>query len=192
MTTPRSVPPRGQRSATKRIVGLLLVVCLLSIPLLLDVVERLMFAPWSLALGGRPTLTGEWLADVALEDGTQGSLFLTLDAYVGETGGPYSSNLQGEALYCLGAYSGYLEVYGTARRDGTVTDLRFRSLEDEPVWLVNNASGRWSGETLTISATSSLDPTAAHIARSDQPSPRVTFVFAPGDEGTFDARCAGR
>lgn len=98
--------------------------------------------------------------------------------------------MQGTARYCLGSYSADMEVYGAADRSGTITELRFRNMEDNPVWLVNNATGSWAGETLTVNATYSFDPTAEHIVRSDQPSPELTIVFHAGDEEAYTDACS--
>jgi len=122
-------------------------------------------------MGGRPTMIGEWYAPVTLENGVTGTLLFNLEGSLILDEDWFSQNVSGTGRYCFGELSGELEIYGWADRQGDIVDFRFRPMEDDPIWLVHNASSRWQSDTLEISGSYSYDPTAMHISRSDVPEP---------------------
>ena len=83
--------------------------------LVIQRVYRWVDAPWSIG-SADSTPFGDWVAPVTLEDGTTGTMLMTLEDVVDEAEDFSSANLEGTAHYCLGDTAGDFDVYG--RDDG--------------------------------------------------------------------------
>lgn len=164
-----------------------LVVLLVLVTLLAGCSEAISGPAWSLSTGGRPTLTGDWLGEMAVSADRQAVLFVHLEAPPVIDG----VNLTGTASYCIGGERGEFDVWGNADRAGQVADLRFVPQEDQPLWLLHYVISRWQGDTLTLSGAYSYDPSRQHIARSDQPEPALALTMQRTEQAAFEQWCAG-
>lgn len=170
-------PARRRGGLRSWLVVVLFLLGLLAAASAADTLYRRLLAPWSIDTADRPALFGDWSSPVTLEEGVSGTLQLTLVDTLSWQEELLDPLIEGHAHYCLGDVSGDFEVYGHIDRQGNVADLRFRPLVDDPVWLLNSMSSNWQDNTLTITGTSSYDPSTQHITRSDVPEPAITLTL---------------
>lgn len=120
----------------------------------LDWVFRIVAEPWSVPLGGRPTLTGEWVGTIRTASSLRFGLALKLDYYTSSSGGRGRSNIKIDGSGQLCNRRGDRYDYGisgsTADWGGGSSRLTLGS-RDTGV----NGSGwgfqvRWQGDQLTL------------------------------------------
>jgi hypothetical protein len=156
----RAERARLLRGCGRNILGLALAVALLvGVSFVLTPISQLLFAPWSMGLGGAPTLTGTWTGPLRSKWGSEYYLHLDLAwdpprLNTSRSRGRSSSraDLVGTARICNRAGKEFrLEVSGDADRsasevriDAEARDSRYR--ESLPL------RGAWHGDTLDLSA----------------------------------------
>lgn len=138
-------------------------------------------------MAGKPAMTGEWSGPMALANGVNGTLMLTLEDTFDNQEDWFGLNIDGSAHYCLGGIAGDFVVYGKADRQGNIGDLRFYSPVDDPILLLHMMSSRWQGDALELSGTYSYDLSAVHLSRSDVPEPPISFRLG---RTKIDTECA--
>jgi hypothetical protein len=165
-------------------------------------VSRVLFASWSIGLGGRDTLTGVWVEMLRARQGAEYGLVLNLDykerggpSY--RTGGPTpSDNLRGRATLCtpLGERYAY-EISGKADPLGGIEALWLEYGDPKLSALNFRLSGAWRPPALTL--TTDRNPflpdgrfVPTRVLNSDDPDDRFApFVLTKGDAGAFEAIC---
>jgi hypothetical protein len=119
-----------ERLSRKRMI-LMAVALLLAASFGAAAVGRLLFASWSIGLGGRATLTGPWAGSLTTRQGAEHGLWLALEykerpgpSYRTGGGAMGSTNLQGQATLCTPKGDRYeYEVSGRADPLGGIEAL---------------------------------------------------------------------
>ena len=147
---------KNPRLSGKRV--LLIVVVLLVVGVFgLDFVSRVLFAPWSIGLLGRDTMTGSWVGEMRARQGAEYGLFLDLD-YKGQdiggrrrSGRTRTTNLVGHATICTPTGERFdYEVSGHASRSGNVERMWLEYGDPSLSALDLRLSGGWDAPELTL------------------------------------------
>lgn len=165
-----------------------------------DLGIRLVQAPWSFGIGGRPTLTGAWEGPRRARLGTEFRLFVELDYVSSNPSDSYelSDNLLGEARLC--SPTGDVWVYrltGRANRSADAISLDFGTPSDGPQMPTpGRVRARWDGgEALTIAGGfNPLMPDGSFLANrtvsSDDPDDSfVPATLVRSDRAAFEEAC---
>jgi hypothetical protein len=162
---------------------------------------RVVEAPWSLGVGGRPTLTGTWEGPRRAGLGTEYRLYVDL-SYESSSADAnrygLSDNIGGEARLCSPA--GDVWVYrlsGRANRAGDAITLDFRTpAEGPPMPTPGRVEASWHGaHELTIAGGyNPLMPDGTFavsrvVSSSDPDDSFVPATLVRGDLPTFDTMC---
>jgi len=162
-------------------------------------IGRLLFAPWSIGLGGRETLTGPWAGSLKTPNGAEFGLLLNLE-YKERTGRGVggSNNLQGRAVLCTPGGERYeYDISGKADPLGGIEDLWLESGDPRLSGLGMKLTGAWRGGALDLTTINNpfLDGRllAARTAGRDDPVDPDDY-FAPAtlterDRAAFEATC---
>jgi hypothetical protein len=185
----------------KRVV-LMAIILLVVVMFGIDIVSRLLFAPWSIGVFGRETLTGSWVGSMRAQQGAEYGLTLDLDYKGrGDSGGYRGSalgttNLKGHATLCTPTGERFeYDIAGDASWRGIVEDLWLEYGDPTLSTLNLRLSGRWRAPMLTLEPDAnpflpdgSFSP--SRILRSDDPDDAITpFTLAKGDAEDFEAVC---
>jgi hypothetical protein len=190
-------PPRLSRKRVLLTGIILLVVVIVGV----DVVSRILFAPWSIGVFGRDTLTGSWVGTLRAQQGAEYGLSLDL-GYKGRDGGGYrgsalgSTNLTGHAIICSPTGERFkYDVSGDASRSGVIEDLWLEYGDPSLSALKLRLSGRWRAPSLTLEPNAnpflpdgSFSPT--RVFSSDDPDDAIApFDLDKEDPAAFEAMC---
>lgn len=162
---------------------------------------RAVEAPWSLGMGGRPTLTGTWEGPRPARLGTEYRLYVAL-AYESSAADAkrygLSDNLAGEARLCSPTGDVWLyRLRGQATRAGdTLTLDVWTPAEGPPMPTPGRIEAAWHGaDELTIAGGyNPLMPdgtfAASRVVSSSDPDDSfVPSTLVRGDLATFDTNC---
>ena len=162
---------------------------------------RAVEAPWSIGVGGRPTLTGTWEGARRAQLGTEYRFYLAL-AYASASADAdrfgRSDNLTGEARLCSPA--GHVWTYpvtGRANRSGDAVTLDLWTPAEAPAMPApGRVEAAWQGgDELTIrGGYNPLMPdgtfVASRVVGSDDPDDSfVQATLGRGDLASFGTRC---
>jgi hypothetical protein len=172
----------------------------------LPAIGRLLFASWSIGVGGRETLTGPWVGSLKTGRGAEFGLLLDLE-YKERSGPSYrsgggalgSTNLQGRATLCTPTGERYdYEVSGKADPLGGIEKLWLEYGDPSLSGLDLQHTGAWRGGALDLTTTQNpFHPDgrllAARTASRDDPVDPTDY-FAPAsltarDQAAFGATC---
>jgi hypothetical protein len=177
------------------------VVLLLVVAFGAEAVSRILFAPWSIGVLGRDTLTGDWVGALQARQGAEYGLYLDLE-YKGRgfrsrgSSAPRTTNLQGRAILCTptGERFAY-DVSGHASRSGTVEDLWLEYGDPTLSALNLRLSGKWRSPELTLAPDAnpflpdgSFLPTRV-LSSADPDDSIAPFSLTNGDEEALEAIC---
>jgi hypothetical protein len=165
-------------------------------------VSRVLFASWSIGLGGRDTLTGIWVGPLHARQGAEYGLVLALDYK--ERGGPSyrtggltsSQNLQGRATLCTPTGERYAyQLNGKADPLGGIEALWLEDRDPELSAPTLRLSGAWRPPALTFTTDSNpflpdgrFVPTRV-LSGDDPDDTFAPFVLTKDDEKAFEAIC---
>ena len=167
-------------------------------------VSRVLFASWSIGLGGRDTLTGAWVGALQARQGAEYGLYLDLEYQSRDSSGYRSRavsasgsiNLQGRATLCTPPGERYeYAVQGHADPLGAVKNLWLEYGDPKLSALNLRVSGTWQPPALTLAAEKNpflpdgrFVPT--RVLSSDDPDDSFApFALTKGDPGEFEAIC---
>jgi hypothetical protein len=172
----------------------------------LPAISRLLFAPWSIGIGGRETLTGPWAGSLKTGHGAEYGLFLDLEykerpgpSYRSGGGALGSTNLQGRATLCTPTGERYeYEVSGKADPLGGIEKVWLEYGDPSRSGLDLQLTGAWRGGALELTTTknpflSGGRLLAARTSSSSDPVDPADY-FAPAalttrDRAAFEATC---
>jgi hypothetical protein len=189
-----------QHLSRKRVL-LTAIALLVGVMLGVDVVSRIIVAPWSIGVLGRDTLTGSWVGSPRAGQGAEYGLYLDLD-YKGRDGGGYrssalgSTNLEGHATLCTPTGERYeYDVLGDASWTGVVEDLWLEYGDPTLSALNLRLAGRWRAPVLTLTPDAnpffpdgSFSP--SRVLSSDDPDDSFApIALTKGDPEALDAIC---
>jgi hypothetical protein len=169
-------------------------------------VSRLLFAPWSISVGGRETLTGPWAGSLKTRRGAEYGLLLALEykerpgpSYRSGGGALGNTNIQGRATLCTPKGERYeYEISGKADPMGGIEDLWLEYGDPRLSGLGLQLTGAWRDGGLHLTTTK--DPflpdgrlLAARTLSSADPIDPDDY-FAPAtlterDGAAFEATC---
>jgi hypothetical protein len=153
----------------------------------LDFISRVIFAPWSIGLFGRETMTGNWVGEMRAQQGAAYGLFLDLDYKSQDIGGRRNSgngrtsNLAGHATVCTPTGERFdYEVSGHASRSGKVESLRLEYGDPSLSALDLRFSGGWDAPELTLTSDANpFLPDGRFVATRSLSSADPDDSFAP-------------
>jgi hypothetical protein len=172
----------------------------------LPAVGRLLFASWSVGLGGRETLTGPWVGSLKTGHGAEFGLLLDLEynerpgpSYRSGGGALGSTNLQGRATLCTPRGERYdYAVTGKADPFGGIEKLWLEYGDPSLSGLDLQLTGAWHGGALDLTTTKNpFRPDGPLLAaqtpsRGDPVDPVDYFTPATltaRDRAAFEATC---
>ncbi len=198
----RQAPPKprggGCFGCLRSIVGIVVVLLLAAA---FVIVADYLDAPWSWALNGKPTLTGEWVGSFRMPQGQAGIAYLNLthdhnltydvrDSFSIHHLPPFGGNAQG----CIGksAVQSY-SLYGGATSDGKDVEMVLQALKPTvPNFALHELKGAWDGVSLTLAgtATTILDSKGSTESNSElnQRQP-TTITFRKAGQSDFEKAC---
>jgi hypothetical protein len=157
-----------------------------------------LYAPWAWGWGGRPTLTGEWLAQFRLPSGQRGAAYLNMshnpnDDFGGSRLGPNLPRLNGTAQGCFASGIQNYSLNGEASGKGDNVILGFSAKKPTvPDYALHELKGKWDGTTLSLSGTFTriLDTQGSTQLKTEpnQTQP-TTIVFSKADAAEFRKQC---
>lgn len=160
---PRQRATRGRGGCLSGCFGLLVILALGVLAVFgLDLVSRALFAPWSLSLGGRPTLIGDWAGTLRTASGLRFGLGLHL-AYHGSASrggsGRSAVNIDGSGEICTRRGERFpYEVYGgTNDWGGSHGRLTMRSLDTGVTGSGWGFELAWEGDRLAVAGTNAFE-----------------------------------
>ena len=132
----------------------------------LEWVSRLVVAPWSVPLGGRPTLTGDWTGTLRTASGLRFGLGLHLEYDVPEISGTRTRSRSSDQINLIG--TGELctrrgerfpyELYGSTHDwGGSRARLSMRSLDTGVTGSGWGFQLAWDGDRLALAGTNSFE-----------------------------------
>jgi hypothetical protein len=167
----------------------------------LEAVSRVLFAPWSIGVLGRETLTGSWVGSPQARQGAEYGLYLDLDYHgrSGRSGGSGTSrptNLQGRATLCTQTGERFeYEVKGHADRSGDVEILWLEYGDPKLSALNLRLSGEWHAPTLTLEPDAnpflpdgSFLPTRT-LSSADPDDSIAPFTLTKDDQDALETIC---
>jgi hypothetical protein len=186
---------------SRKLMLLLGVVLLIVVAFGADAVSRVLFAPWSIGVLGRDTLTGDWVGSPQARQGAEYGLYLELEyrsrsVRSSRSRARFSSNLQGRATLCTPTGERYeYDVSGHASRSGTVEKMWLEYGDPSLSALDLRLSGKWRSPVLTLAPDAnpflpdgSFLPTRV-LSSADPDDSIAPFDLSKGDEEEFEAIC---
>lgn len=153
----------------------------------LEFVSRVLFAPWSIGVLGRDTLTGEWVGTLQARQGNEFGLYLDLgyetrsSSYRGSsTPGP-AGYLNGRAVLCAPTGERYeYELNGEANRSGRIKDLWVEYVDPALSGLNLRLTGQWDPPELRFDgARNPFLPDGTYVHAYPRSSDDPDDSFAP-------------
>ncbi len=142
---------------SRKRVLLISVVLIIAVAFGAEFVSRILFAPWSIGVLGRDTMTGSWVGEMRAQQGAVYGLFLDLDYKSRGVGGRrgsnagQTSNLEGHAILCTPTGERFdYAVSGHANRSGNVETLWLEYGDPSLSALNLRLSGRWRATELSL------------------------------------------
>ena len=194
-----------QQLSKKRLI-LMGVVLLVAVTYGAEAVGRLLFASWSIGIGGRETMTGLWIGSLRTQHGAEHGLSLVLE-YKDRPGPSYRSgggalniaNLKGHATICTPKGDRYeYDVVGKADPFGGIEDLWLDYGDPSQSGLGLKLTGAWRDSALQLTVTKNpFLPDgrllAARTSNTNEPlDPDDYFAparFTDRNAGSFDVLC---
>lgn len=151
-------PTSARRRKLPRKQAALVIIILLVVAVFgVDLISRPLFAPWSIGVLGRDTLTGDWVGTARAQQGAEFGLHLRLnyESNTASDGNSYgrNPNLRGNATLCTQTGERYeYRVTGIAKRSGTVEELWVEYGDPSLSALNLRLSGKWDAPVLRLTA----------------------------------------
>lgn len=194
-------PAKSPRISGKR-AFVILIVLLVVVVFGLDFISRVLFAPWTIGLFGRDTMTGNWVGEMRAQQGAGYGLFLDLDykspgiGRRSNSGRSSTTNLVGRASLCTPTGERFdYEVSGYASRSGKVERLRLEYGDPSLSALNLRMSGSWDAPELSLTPeTNPFLPDGrfltTRVLSSDDPDDSFApAILTKGSENTFEDLC---
>ena len=195
-------PERLSRTRVVLIGGALLLAATFGLP----AIGRLLFASWSIGIGGRETLTGPWVGSLTTGHGAELGLLLDLEykerpgpSYRSGGGALGSTNLQGRATLCTPRGGRYdYAVSGKADPWGGIEKLWLEYDDPSLSGFDLQLTGAWRGGALELTTTKNpFLPGGGLLAartssNSDPVDPADYFVpttLTARDRAAFETTC---
>lgn len=167
-----------------------------------EFVSRVLFAPWSIGVLGRDTMTGSWVGEMRAQQGAVYGLSLDLEYKSRDVGGRRgagigrSTNLEGNATLCTPTGERFdYDVSGHANRSGNV-EILWLEYGDPSLSALNlRMSGGWRAPELTLTPDANpFLPDGRFVSTRTLSSDDPDDSFAPaaltkGDTGAFEDIC---
>jgi hypothetical protein len=179
------------------------VVLLVGVAVVSEAASRILFASWSIGVGGRPTLTGPWAGPLTTPHGAAFGLYLDLE-YKERPGPSYRTgggalginNLKGQATLCTPTGERYeYDVSGKADPFGEIGALWLEYGDPSLSGFDMQLTGAWRGDALDLTIVKNpFGPNGRLLAAPASSGVDPDDYFVPvtlteRDRAAFEATC---